>query len=140
MFDKIGSSMFDKMGNAMATEVNDLPSFAAEVARRARDAAYVAVGLGVLGIQRAQTARHDLLRQDRLDESAARVRAGVATGTRQVGRQVGEWLDGTLSLVSSQLSPLADELPEPARELAGKARAALEEVGAQLRHLATPGA
>lgn len=123
-----------------ANETNDLVS---EMARRALDAAYVAVGLGVLGLQRVRVAqhdlvrvaRHDLVRQDRVDGRVARVRTGVATGTQQIG----EWLEGTISLVTSQLAPLGAQLPEPARELAGKARARLEEVGTQLRHLATPG-
>jgi|GEM_PF-3927226 len=43
-----------------AEERNDLVT---EVARRARDAAYVAVGLGVIGLGRAQAARADLARQ-----------------------------------------------------------------------------
>lgn len=115
-----------------ADDMNDLVT---EVARRARDAAYVAVGLGVMGLQRVRVAQHDLARQANVDEGVARVRTGVATGTQQVG----EWLEGTISLVTSQLAPLGAQLPEPARELAGKARAALEQVGAQLRHAATPG-
>ena len=38
---------------------NDLTGLATEVANRARDAAYVAVGLGVLGLQRAQVQRQE---------------------------------------------------------------------------------
>jgi hypothetical protein len=64
------------------------------------------------------------------------LRTGVATGTQQFG----EWLDGTLSRVLAQLAPLGAQLPEPARDLAEKARTGLETLGAQLRHLATPGA
>jgi hypothetical protein len=121
------------------SDANELNEIATEVARRARDAAYVAVGLGVLGLQRAQAARHDLSRQDRVDEGVARLRSGLSTGTRQLG----EWVDDARSLLTSQLAPFGaqfGQLPEPARELADKARAKLEEVGAQLRQLATPGA
>lgn len=116
-------------------KTSDLPN---EVARRARDMAYVAVGLGVLGLQRAQAARHELAhqaRQDRLEEGADRLRAGIATGAQQFG----EWLDGARTLVSSQLAPPGSQLPEPARELATKARTLLEEVGAKLRQLVAPG-
>ena len=113
-------------------DTNDVNEIAAEVARRARDAAYVAVGLGVLGFQRAQTVRHELTRQERVDEGVARLRTGLTTGAHQFG----EWLDGTISLVSAQLAPLGDQLPEPAREFARTARTRLEEVGAQLRQLA----
>lgn len=115
------------------TARNDL---ATEMVRRARDATYVAVGLGVLGVQRVRAARHDLVSQDRVDDGVARLRTGVVTGAHQVG----EWLDGTLSLVSSQLAPLGDQLPPPARDLAEKARTRIAEVGAQLRQLAPPGA
>lgn len=118
------------------TDANDVNDLATEVARRARDATYVAVGLGVLGLQRVRAVQHELVRQDRVDEGVARLRSVVATG----GQQVGEWLDGTLSLVSSQLAPLGDQLPTPARELAERARSRIAEVGAQLRQLATPGA
>ncbi len=116
-----------------AHETNDI---AAEVAKRARDLAYVAVGLGVLGIQRAQAARHELARQDRVDEGIDRLRAGIATGTQQVG----EWLDGARAIVSSQLAPLGTQLPEPAKELAAKARLRVEEVSSRLRQLTAPGA
>lgn len=116
-----------------ANEMNDI---AADLARRARDAAYVAVGLGVLGIQRVQAVRHELVRQERVDEGVARLRAGVATGAHQIG----EWLDGTVSLVSAQLAPLGARLPESARELAETARTGLEAVSAQLRQLTAPGA
>lgn len=117
-------------------DANDMNDIATEVARRARDAAYVAVGLGVLGLQRAQVLRQELMRQQRVDEGVARLRTGFVTGTQQIG----EWLDDTISLVSAQLAPLEAQLPEPAREFADKARTRLEAVGAQLRQLTTPGA
>jgi hypothetical protein len=116
-----------------ADETNRIP---AELARRARDAAYVAVGLGVLGLQRVQVVRNELMHEDRVDEGVARLRSGVATG----GRQITGWLDHALSFVSSQLSPLGAQLPEPARDLAEKARIGFEAISAQLRHLATPDA
>ncbi len=39
---------------------NDIATEVAELARRAREAAYVAIGLGVLGVQRAQALRREL--------------------------------------------------------------------------------
>lgn len=128
--------------NEMADEIADeMRALARALARRARYAGYVAVGLGVLGLQRARAAQHDLgqhdlLAQDRLDEGVARLRAGVEAGSHRVGA----WLDDTVELVSSQLAPLGEQLPEPARELALKARAALGELGAQLRHFPASGA
>ena len=116
-----------------ANETNDI---AAALARHARDAAYTAVGLGVLGLQRAQAIRHDLVHKERVDEGVARLRTGAATGSHQLG----EWFDGTLSFVSAQVAPLCAQLPEPARELAERALRELEAVRAQLRQLAAPGA
>ncbi len=115
-----------------ADRTNDI---AAELARHARDTAYTAVGLGVLGLQRAQALRHELVCSERVDEGVERLRAGVATGSQQLGA----WLEGTLSFVSAQFGPLGAQLQEPARELAQRARRCLEAIGAELRHLAAPG-
>lgn len=117
------------------SDANETSDIATELARRARDAAYVAVGLGVLGLQRAQVLRHELVRSERVDEEVARLRSGIVTGTQQMG----EWVEGTLSFVTAQLAPLGAQLPEPARELAARALDGLEAVGAQLRQLATSG-
>jgi hypothetical protein len=117
------------------SDANETSDIATELVRHARDAAYVAVGLGVLGLQRAQAIRHELTHAERPDEEAARLRTGIATGTRQFG----EWVEGTLSFVTAQLAPLGAQLPEPARGLADKARCGLEAVGAQLRQFTTPG-
>jgi hypothetical protein len=117
-------------------DANETEDITAALARHACDAAYTAVGLGVLGLQRAQALRHDLVQRERVDEGVARLRTGVATGSQQLG----EWLDGTLSFVSAQLAPLCAQLPEPARDLADRARSGLEAVRAQLRQLAAPGA
>ncbi len=116
-------------------ETNDI---AAELARHVRDTAYTAVGLGVLGLQRVQALRQDLVRNERLDEGVERLRTGVAAGSQQLA----EWIEGTLAFVSEQfgpLGPIGAQLPEPARELAERARRGLEAIGVQLRHLATPG-
>jgi hypothetical protein len=123
----------DTSDNRKADDVVDV---AAQLARRARDAAYVAVGLGVLGLQRAQVARRALLREDRVEEGVARARHGVATGAQRLGALV----DRSTALVSSQLEPLGAQLPEPARGIVTKACAELEVLGEQLRQLVTLGA
>ncbi|MGH8981462.1 MAG: hypothetical protein ACRDWE_10680 [Acidimicrobiales bacterium] len=119
-------------------ESNDR-GLADEVAQRARDAAYVAVGLGVLGIQKAQSKRRDLTdlatRAGRGDERLVQLRSGVAEGARHLA----EWVDATAQVVSASFAPLEAQLPEPAREVAGRARAGLCAIGAQLRQVASPG-
>lgn len=117
-------------------ETNDLNALATEMATRARDAAYVAVGLGILGLQKAQARRHELVslatRAGQDDERLAQLRKSVATGARQVA----EWVDTTAQTVSASLAPLEEQLPEPAREVAGRARTQLCAIGAQLRQVA----
>jgi hypothetical protein len=109
---------------------DELSALAAGVARRARDAAYVAVGLGVLGLQRARVAQRDLVRRGLVEDGADRLRAGIATGSHQVG----DWLDDAVELLTSQLAPVREQLPEPARKLTARASAVLGELADQLRH------
>jgi len=121
-------------------ERKDLSGLASDVANRTRDAAYVAVGLGILGFQKAQARRRGLgplaARARHEDERLAQLRGGIVEGARQLA----EWADATTHLLSESLEPLEAQLPEPARELAGKARAGLCAIGAQLRQVASPGA
>lgn len=116
---------------------NDLNDIVDEIAARARDAAYVAVGLGVLGLQRAQVQRQELARRTAgMDQHLSGLRAGIGAG----GQQLGEWFDGTVQFLESSLEPLEQQIPPQARELAGKARAQLSLLGSQLRQLVAPGA
>lgn len=108
-----------------------------EIMDRARDAAYVAVGFGILSFQRAQRRRRDLARRaGAFDDPVGRVSGGMASGAQQLG----EWLESTAALVDSQLRPLEAQLPEPARELVSKARTQVEAWGAQLLGTWAPGA
>lgn len=116
---------------------NDLSELVEEVAHRARDAAYVAVGLGVLGVQRAQVQRREMARRTAaVDQHLAGLRSGLEAG----GQQLGEWLDSTLQFLESSLEPLEQQLPPRVQELAGKARGQLSALGSQLRHVVAPGA
>jgi hypothetical protein len=67
---------------------DNINSFSKGATDLARDAAYVAVGLGVLGYQRLQVHRVELqnrLTQDlSLDQHIDDVRQGVAKGVRQI--------------------------------------------------------
>jgi hypothetical protein len=109
-------------------ELNDLTS---EVTNIARDAAYVVVGLGVLGFQKAQVQRvelksklaGDLGLEDRLADARTAVTSGV------------QHLDGIVELVESKLQPLEEQLPPVARNLAQKAHAQVREIRAQIREM-----
>jgi hypothetical protein len=99
----------------------------------ARDAAYVAVGLGVLSYQRVQVQRVELqnrLSQDvSLEERVDEVRQGVAKGFRQID----ELADSAAHFVETTLQPIEERLPAPVTQLTTKARDQAREVRAQIR-------
>jgi hypothetical protein len=111
----------------------DVNELAAEATRRARDAAYVAVGLGLLGAQRLQARRRQVRRAAERDERLVRLRTDLATGATQVAT----WLESSLETAASSLEPFEDKLPAPARDVALKARTSLSALGAQLRQFTT---
>jgi hypothetical protein len=99
----------------------------------ARDAAYVAVGLGVLGYQRVQLERVEL--QKRLsgdfsfDERIGDVRHGVAKGVQQID----DLAESATQFVETTLQPIEEKLPAPVSQLTSKAREQAREVRAQIR-------
>ena len=111
---------------------NDL---AAEVANRARDAAYVAVGLGILGLQRAQVQRRQLEQklgaEVDLGERLGELRSLVAAGIQQVD----ELVEQAVQAVESGLQPLEEQLPAAAREVAQRVVDQARVVGTQLKQL-----
>lgn len=112
----------------------DWNAIAHEVGARARDAAYVAVGLGVLGLQRAAVESQSLARRTGdVDDRLARVGSTVATN-------VGEWFESAVSFVESSVEPLEEQVPASVRAGAAKLRVRALEAAAQLRQLTLRGA
>jgi hypothetical protein len=99
----------------------------------ARDAAYVAVGLGVLGYQRAQVQRVELqnrLSQDlELDQRIDDVRHGVAKGIQHID----DFAESAVQFVESTLQPIEEKLPPSVTQLTAKAREQAREVRTQIR-------
>ena len=99
----------------------------------ARDAAYVAVGLGVLGYQRVQVHRVELqnrLTQDlALDQHIGDVRDGVAKGVRQID----DLTESAVRFVETTLQPLEERLPSSVTQVTTKAREQAREVRSQIR-------
>jgi hypothetical protein len=99
----------------------------------ARDAAYVAVGLGVLAYQRAQVQRVEL--QKRLskelpfDQRIGDVREGVAKGFAQID----DLAESAVQFVETTFQPLEDKLPASVSQLTIKAREQAREVRIQIR-------
>ena len=111
----------------------NLSTFSKGVTDLARDAAYVAVGLGVLGYQRVQVQRVELknrLSQDlELDQRLGEVREGVAKGIHQID----DLAESATHFVESTLQPLEERLPASVTQLATKAREQAREVRTQIR-------
>ena len=101
----------------------------------ARDAAYVAVGLGVLGYQRAQVQRVELqnrLSQDfSLDQRSDDVRQGVAKAFQQIDGLA----ESAAHFVETTLQPIEEKLPPTVTQLTSKAREQAREVRTQIRQL-----
>jgi hypothetical protein len=99
----------------------------------ARDAAYVAVGLGVLGYQRVQVQRVELknkLSQDlALEQRLGNVREGVAKGVHQID----ELTETATNFVESTLQPLEERLPASVNQFTARAREQAREVRTQIR-------
>ena len=114
----------------VTTNINTLSKGVTDLAR---DAAYVAVGLGVLAYQRAQVHRVEL--QKRLskelpfDHSFGDVRQGVAKGFQQID----DLAESATQFVETTLQPLEDRLPASVSQLTIKAREQAREVRIQIR-------
>jgi hypothetical protein len=115
------------------TEVTNMSSISKGVTDLARDAAYVAVGLGVLGYQRAQVQRvelQNLLSKDNsLDHRLGGVRSELTKGITQLD----ELLENATQFLETSLQPLEAQLPATVTQLTAKAFEQTREVRSQIR-------
>jgi hypothetical protein len=113
----------------------DLNDLATEAATLARDAVYVALGLAVLGLQKAQVQRNELgdkMAGDRsLEELAAEARTALHAGVRQLD----EIVETAIACIENTFQPLEEQLPSPAKEVAGRAHEQARELRGQVREL-----
>ncbi len=121
-------------------DVKDVAGLGREVTKLARDAAYVVVGLGVLGVQRAQVQRQELHGRIGNDLGIEDRLAGIRAQLAQQVHQIDELLEGAVHFVESSLEPLEDQLPPAARDLARKAHQQAREVRTQIRGRVVPAA
>jgi hypothetical protein len=121
----------------MPDVTNHLTALSKGAADLARDAAYVAVGLGVLAYQRAQVQRVELqtrLSQDfdiDLDKRIGDVRGGVAKGIHQLD----DLAETAVQFVETTFEPIEEKLPPTVSQLTIKAREQAREVRSQIRQL-----
>lgn len=117
----------------------DINKTAADLNEMLKEGAYVAVGLGVLGFQRAQVLRHEWARQlsnrsttlnSQFEEYAQTARTQAETARTQWAEQLAEYarrLDEALAPARASLAKvLSEELPDLAQQLS-QASQALEE-------------
>ncbi|HZQ28331.1 MAG TPA: hypothetical protein VFA94_11595 [Acidimicrobiales bacterium] len=117
--------------------VTNITALSKGVTDLARDAAYVAVGLGVLGYQRAQVQRIELknkLAKDfSLDSRLGEVRTNVREGVNKGIKQIDELAETAANFVDSTLQPIEERLPASVTQLTTKAREQAREVRTQIR-------
>ncbi|MHB8243868.1 MAG: hypothetical protein ACYDGN_00750 [Acidimicrobiales bacterium] len=113
----------------MADIRKDLTRTAQDLSRIAQDAAYVAVGLGVVGLQKAQVTRRELVGQierqrKAADGSMADLRSQVAKAWMDLDGAIGQLIEAA----DATLEPVADRLPPPAQQVFKQAQEARDRV------------
>jgi hypothetical protein len=98
-----------------------------------RDAAYVAVGLGVLAFQRVQLQRVELQKRISkdlpLEQHFGNARQGVVKGFQQID----DLAESAVQFVESTLQPIEDKLPTSVTQVTTRAREQAREVRTQIR-------
>jgi hypothetical protein len=114
-------------------EATNIGAISKGVSDLAREAAYVAVGLGVLGYQRAQVQRvelQSLLSKDfSLDQHLSGVRSELSKGVKQLD----DLLESASQFIETSLQPLEQQLPASVSHLTTKAFEQAREVRSQIR-------
>jgi hypothetical protein len=118
-------------------DVTNMGTISKGVTDLARDAAYVAVGLGVLGYQRAQVQRNELkslLSKDfSLDQHLSNVRTELTKGVTQLD----DLLETATQFIETSIQPLEEQLPASITQLTTKAFGQAREVRSQIRQRVT---
>lgn len=129
---QVGRDSTEKLRESMSTN---------EFAKRATDAAYTVVGLGVMGAQRATAATKQAAKQfnadgpgTKLDFDAllAKTKDATANAVRSLSKADGIF-EGAISRIEEALAPIEEFLPSAARETVQKFRGAGKDIHAQVR-------
>jgi hypothetical protein len=112
---------------------------ATEFGRRAREAAYTLVGLGVMGAQRANVATKQAVTKLGVDDSSidlGSLRAKTKDFSGVARRQLSladDLLEGAIARIEEALSPLEVRLPGRAKDTVAKVREVAGELHTQVR-------
>ncbi len=110
-----------------------------------RDAAYIAIGMGVIGAQRAQVRREELRKQFSEQRSAFEAKASVArqnfeTRGAEAVKVVGEFIkqadsaiEPVIKAVEERIDAVVEALPAPAKPVVAQARQATKDARQQVR-------
>ncbi len=117
----------------MAEIRRDFSRTAEDLARVGRDAGYVAIGLGVVGFQKAQVARRDLMAQlaSRRGELAGPLgdaRSELQRACRHLDKAVGRLVERA----DAGLEPIAERLPSQAQAALKQARATRDKMRSRI--------
>jgi ElaB/YqjD/DUF883 family membrane-anchored ribosome-binding protein len=121
----------------------DITKAAKDIANVARDATYVVIGAGVLGVQRAQVQRHELMQKlhdpsSELSDRVANVRGDLTEAVKHVDAKVDELMDRAEELierVEAVFAPFEDRLPAQARDIAKQAHEQAKDARTQIRKM-----
>jgi hypothetical protein len=113
--------------------VTNISTLGKGVTDLARDAAYVAVGLGVLGYQRAQVQRIELKNKLAKDFSLEQHFGGVRSNVNKGIKQIDDLAESAAQFVETTFQPLEERLPASVTQLTSRAREQAREVRTQIR-------
>jgi hypothetical protein len=99
-----------------------------------RDAAYVAIGMGVIGFQRAQTRRQDLRKQFAEQRAAFETRgAEVVKLFNDAIKQADARISPVVDALEAQVDTVVDRLPAQAKSIIEPAHQASKDARQQFR-------
>ena len=119
-------------------ELNNINDLSKGVGNLARDAAYVAVGLGVLGYQRAQVRRVELTQKLGKDFSFEEHLSGVRDEVTKGVKQLDELVESAAQYLETSMQPLEEQLPPTVTQVTSKAFDQAREVRNQIRQRVVP--
>lgn len=129
---QVGREATEKIRESVATN---------EFTKKAKDAAYTIVGLGVMGAQRATLASKHAAKQLRFDESSGPIDLDAlrakSVDAKEIARRqfskADEVLGGAITRLEEAFAPLEERLPESARVTVTKVRDAGRGIHEQVR-------
>jgi len=109
----------------------DLARTAEDVANLAKEAAYVAIGVGVLGFHKAQVRRQELAEAAGRAGQAEDLQDSLVEARKLVAKRVKEFdatVDQMIKRLDSSFEPVLQRLPESARAVVQQARETRDQV------------